>query len=234
MVDEESKFPINRATPEQIRRLLDLVGVDPMDADVIADSIADWIDENDLHHLNGAEDEYYRSLEPPYRAKNAAIERTEELLLVRGVTPEIMYGGIDEEFGGVLPGLVDLVTATSSGRVNVNTAPSLVLQALLGLDDLQAEAVIGQREGGDGIAGTEDDQPFATLGQFYSVLGGVDRETQQVLGRLLTVKSDYFSVHSTASLGLLERSVWAILRRNGRQIATVSWQERPGSLEPNR
>ncbi|NIL98029.1 MAG: hypothetical protein GTO62_13110, partial [Planctomycetales bacterium] len=57
---------------------------------------------------------------------------TEELLLVRGVTPEIMYGGIDEEFGGVLPGLVDLVTATSSGRVNVNTAPSLVLQALLG------------------------------------------------------------------------------------------------------
>ena len=56
VVDEESKFPINRATPEQIRRLLDLVGVDPMDADVIADSIADWIDENDLHHLNGAED----------------------------------------------------------------------------------------------------------------------------------------------------------------------------------
>ncbi len=116
--------------------------------------------------------------------------------------------------------------------MNVNTASSLVLQAFIGLDDLLAEMVISQREGADGVAGTEDDQAFMSLGQFYNLIGGLDRQSQRALGQLLTVKSDHFSVHATAELGLLQRSVWAILRRSGRQVATVAWQERPGNLEP--
>ncbi len=227
--DEESKFPIKQASPDQVRRLLGMMGVDPVDADVIADSIVDWTDENDLHLLNGAEDEYYQSLDPPYRAKNAPIERVEELLLVRGVTEEIMYGNMNLENRDESRALVDLVTASSSGRVNVNTASPFVLQAFLALNDLQMDILMSRREGADGVVGTEDDQPFLSLGDFYSSMGESDRRAQQRLGRFLTVQSTHFSVQATARLGVLERAIWATLKRDGAQVQVLSWQERPGS-----
>src|SRR5271154_3519734 len=87
VTDEESKIPINRATDLQLKRLCGLLGVEPSDGDVIVDSILDWIDEDDLTRLNGAESDYYQSLSPSYRAKNAALDRVQELLLIRGVTP---------------------------------------------------------------------------------------------------------------------------------------------------
>ena len=224
MTDEESKFPINRATPEQIRRLLDLLGVDPVDGDVIADSIADWIDPDDLHLLNGAESDYYLSLSPPYRAKNAPLDRVEELLLVRGVTRELMYGQAPEGDTNAVPWLVDLLTTTSSGRLNVNTASPLVLRALLGLDDTQLDAVLNKRNGGDGVNGTDDDQPFQSLSEFYSLLGVADRKALDQAGRLLTVQSSYFTIRSTGRVGNVTRTVRVIVRRNGDQVLPVTWQ----------
>src|SRR5438876_8930815 len=89
VIDEERKLPANKLTEDQWKKLMEVLGTDPLDADVIVDSILDWIDEDDLHRLNGAEDEYYNQLSPPYRAKNGPLDRVEELLLVRGVTREI-------------------------------------------------------------------------------------------------------------------------------------------------
>ena len=65
---------------------MDLLGIDPSDGDVIVDSILDWKEPGDLHRLNGAKSDYYESLSPPYSAKNAPLDRVEELLLIRGVT----------------------------------------------------------------------------------------------------------------------------------------------------
>ena len=50
----------------------------------------------------------------------------------------------------------------TSGTINVNTASAIVLQAMLGLDEEQVQAVISHRDGADGIPGTEDDMPFRT------------------------------------------------------------------------
>lgn len=225
VVDEESKFPINRASTEQVRRLLDLLDIDPMDAAVIADSIEDWLDENDLHQLNGAEDQYYQSLEPPYRAKNGPCDRVEELLLVRGVTAGVMYGGPAEDGEEAIPGLVELLSTTTSGRLNVNTASALVLQAYLGLDDLQVEAVFSLRHGADGVAGTEDDQPFRSLAEFFAVLGKLDDAVKRQLDESLTVQSSFFSVHARGTVGNVDRAVTTILRRDGGQVIPVLWQE---------
>ena len=56
----------------------------------------DWRDKDNLHRLNGAEDDYYLSLPQPYKCKNGDFTSIEELLLVRGVTPEIFYGGLKD------------------------------------------------------------------------------------------------------------------------------------------
>lgn len=58
----------------------------------IADAILDWIDEDDEPREYGAELEYYSALSPAYAPKNGPLETVEELLLVRDVTPALLFG----------------------------------------------------------------------------------------------------------------------------------------------
>lgn len=58
----------------------------------LADAILDWLDEDELPRKYGAESEYYQRLDQRYRSKNGPLDTLDELLLVRGVTPELLYG----------------------------------------------------------------------------------------------------------------------------------------------
>ncbi len=58
----------------------------------IADAILDWIDPDDVPREYGAELAYYSGLLPAYKPRNGPISGLDELLLVRGVTPELLYG----------------------------------------------------------------------------------------------------------------------------------------------
>lgn len=68
-----------------------LLGLPGMTED-IADAIMDWLDADDEPRDFGAEIEYYSGLSPAYATKNGPLETIEELLLVRGVTPELLFG----------------------------------------------------------------------------------------------------------------------------------------------
>jgi len=125
ITDEEGRLNLNRATPELLHRLLTEVGVERAGRDVIVDSILDWRDSNEEHRLNGAEsDDYYLTLPAPYRSKNADFDSVDELLQVRGMTREILYGR--PEF----PGLAEYLTVAGAGAINVNTVSAPVLRAL--------------------------------------------------------------------------------------------------------
>ena len=68
----------------------------------IADSILDWIDgSSDEPREFGAKDEYYTSLDPPLYCRNGMPDSLDELLLVRGVTPKLLYG-LDWNRNGIL------------------------------------------------------------------------------------------------------------------------------------
>ncbi|NQU26578.1 MAG: general secretion pathway protein GspK, partial [Candidatus Nealsonbacteria bacterium] len=67
-----------------------LMGLPGMTED-IADAILDWLDEDDEPREFGAEKEEYASLDTPYVPKNGPLETVEELLLVRDVTPWLMF-----------------------------------------------------------------------------------------------------------------------------------------------
>lgn len=66
-----------------------------------ADAILDWIDADDEPRPFGAESEYYSGLPTPYEPANGPLQSVEELLLVRGVTPELLFG-VDANRNGVL------------------------------------------------------------------------------------------------------------------------------------
>jgi type II secretory pathway component PulK len=73
----------------------------PNMTDDIANSIIYWIDPNAAQRSSGATDEYYGSLSPSYHAKNAPLDSLEEMLYIRGVTPELLYGN-DRNRNGIL------------------------------------------------------------------------------------------------------------------------------------
>ena len=67
----------------------------------IAAAILDWIDDDDETRTYGAESDYYETLESSYSAKNGPLESLDELLLVRDITPEMLYGE-DTNRNGIL------------------------------------------------------------------------------------------------------------------------------------
>jgi hypothetical protein len=68
-----------------------LMGLPGMTEDV-ADAILDWLDSDDEPREFGCETEYYSGLTPAYATKNGPVDTVEELLLVRGVTPPLLFG----------------------------------------------------------------------------------------------------------------------------------------------
>jgi len=124
--------------------------------------------------LNGAEDEYYESLEDPYECRDGHFVVTEELLLVRGVTEEIYYGrnlssrerdefmeeedaspikkleqDLDEdEERSMGKGLSELFTVFSnrnSLKININDAPYSLLMSVSGMTGDVARSIIELR-----------------------------------------------------------------------------------------
>lgn len=67
----------------------------------LADSILDWLDEDDEPRPYGAEIEYYSTLPTPYEPANGPLASVEELLLVSGMTPTLLFGA-DSNRNGML------------------------------------------------------------------------------------------------------------------------------------
>jgi len=78
----------------------------------IADSILDWMDEDDEPREFGVESDFYMSQATPYVAKNGPLDSVEELLMVNGVTPWHLFGSdadrnyIAEDTSGMAESLV--------------------------------------------------------------------------------------------------------------------------------
>jgi len=141
---EDGKLDINLLSDSSgviLGNILRNAGVEPEEADSIVDCVLDWKDADNLHRLNGVEDEYYLSLKNPYRARNGEIESLEELLLIKGVTPEILFGGKGKK------GIIGLLTVHSrSSTINPNSAPREILAAIPGIGPEAAERIVAHRE----------------------------------------------------------------------------------------
>jgi len=197
IIDEESKLNINTASALQLKDIFLGSGVDITEVDIIVDSIIDWRDENDLHMLNGAEEDYYRALEFPYSCKDGPFESINELLLVRGMTREILFGSQNRDGEQTFKGVVEYLTVYGSKSININTSSDVVLKALLGAE--KAANIMRQRDAGPIIA---------------PVSGG-------------NIKSDFFTIISTGSAGDegIKRSIRTLLQRKGNSLETVSWDD---------
>ena len=80
----------------------------------------------------------------PYKAKNRTFDTVEELLLVKGVTPAMLYGD------GQRKGIINFLTVyTETTSINVNAAPKEVLLAIPGMTQETVDALLTQRTATD-------------------------------------------------------------------------------------
>jgi general secretion pathway protein K len=126
--DEDGRIDINRQARPGLVALFRKAGLEAGAArDGLVDSILDWRDPGREHHLNGAEEDYYRSLEEPYSCKDGPLDVVEELLLVKGMKPEYLFGGTVDEATFLPAG--DWITVYPA-TFNTATASDEVLEIL--------------------------------------------------------------------------------------------------------
>jgi general secretion pathway protein K len=151
LLDEGGKININRVDEDTLRRIFTNLGMDEGLRNTLVDCIMDWRDPDDLHRLNGAENDYYLSLSPSYTAKNGPFDTVEELLWVKGMTPELFYGNPEANGGsgdgGPGIGLREIFTVDSPiDRVNLRTASAEVIHAVMGITLEKSRAFVEERK----------------------------------------------------------------------------------------
>ena len=171
--DESGKLNINKMNDSNaiiFKNLLKNTGVPEKDVDGITDSVLDWKDPNKgMHRLNGAGDDYYASLPNPYEPKHADFDTLEELLLVKGMTPEILYGT------GEKKGIADLISVmpATTPQININAAPKDLLLAVPDMTPEIVEAIVSLRQVKD-ILNVAEIPGFnaQTMNLYLTVAGG--------------------------------------------------------------
>ncbi|NIO09981.1 MAG: hypothetical protein GTO40_19050, partial [Deltaproteobacteria bacterium] len=149
---------LNTASEKMLRLMVNTLDISDNEKAVIVDSILDWRDRDDFHRLNGAENRYYQSLPNPYVCKNGAFDSVEELLLVRGMRPELFYGHL-KSIVTITPD--SNPKATGKGRIsggaarkipdqiNINAAPRPLLEALPQITPEQVQNLMDYRTSRD-------------------------------------------------------------------------------------
>lgn len=207
--NEAGKVNINYASGEILRQLLNSLELPELPSeegnivDVVADSVLDWRDEDNLHRINGAEDDYYNGLPESYDCKDGPFYAVEELLLVRGVTPEVYQK------------LSNCVTVYSDGKININTAPPEVLRSVL-LDDTLVTAVVEQRK----------IRKFYSLDELIPLLG---EGIYLALRSSITLNPvSFYTIKSTGQIegSHVSRSVKAVVKLEGSTAYVVNWMDR--------
>lgn len=171
-------------------------------------AVADWIDSDDIAISGGAESAYYRTLKPPYSARNSKLLALTELSLIKGFTSEIV--------GKLRPHLTIYSDQANSmvTTVNINTASKEVLSALDDrIDDRMAEQIVERRRL----------SPFKSTGELSQV-PGMETITTNLIGKI-SVNGHLFRITSVSKVKDSGRTVEAVVRLSGGAPEILSWQE---------
>jgi len=206
----------------------------------IVDSWSDWRDTDDLETgRNGAESEYYESLDVPHKARNGEIADIRELEMVKAFRdhPVLLSGGVlnpddkEDDWIRVSP-LGSFFDVFGTGKINVNAAPRDVLLSVPGIGDQDdaeeiVDAIIQERE-----STTPTDAFSNTFGPFKDWNDLSSRTGNTSIGLsantyLSYAPESFFEISVVgASRGITHR-VRAIAMVVDKKVKYIRWSEDP-------
>ncbi|MCD6415435.1 MAG: general secretion pathway protein GspK [Planctomycetes bacterium] len=227
---KEEDGVIARRRADQMLRLIDLLNLkregDSLISYEVVPGIMDWVDaDDDVTSLpfvtganEGAEEDYYQKLPAPYSCKNAPCDVLGELLLVRGMTPEIFEGRPGAHDGDeALDGMRRYLTVYGDGMIDINYAPVLVIQSLSEkIDTSVAQAIVDARK----------QAPFENVSELAKA-PGMTPDILSSISKAICVKPKkaFFSVTATGTARGLSRTVRAVLGSDGSEMSVLLREE---------
>lgn len=189
MEDAQSKINLNMINEKEIedrlRLLCNNLDVSP---DFIP-ALKDWIDgDQDSVDADGAEDDYYTSLEQAYRTANRNMSDVSELMLVKGME--------FENFQKLKPFITVLPSSTS---LNINTIPAEIYSTLD--SGLNAEKFIADRE----------KDPYSSLEDYKKRM-----DHPALIEKGLTVSTEYFHASGQVTIGDKTLFVESLIHRDNK------------------
>ncbi len=211
VVDENAKLNINllrtssgeidEAQKERFKKLLNILGL----GEELVAPLLDWLDQDDIRRLDGAESYYYNSLPDPYECANGPFISIRQLFMVKGYKD---LSAEDRER------LLNFVTIYSDGKININTAPSEVLQCIAPeIDSNMANSIIEYRK----------EQTFSTI-QDLNKIPGIDYQIFQRIRPILTVKGSTFCINMTGSYQDSVSQIMAVVKRGQKDTKLLYWR----------
>ena len=217
VIPETSKVNLNTAPPEQLDALLRACGADQFQSSQIVAGIIDW--RSGTPAPPGLD---FVNPNQTFRPRHASFEEIEEVLLVRGMTPDLFYGRFDrsQEDGRLIPlgGLRDAITTYGGqgNQVDVNSAAP-VLMAGLGLPQAAINAIIQRR-----LA-----KPFQSMEDVATLIGG-----SPAIGRMQVASGPrpFWTLRATARLRTADGRLSDLSRTVSATIAFLPPQQ--ATVEP--
>lgn len=211
--DESGKFNLNSLVNDEgvpnpqaklwFEKLLLRVGL----PEKLSEAVIDWQDaDEEISGTMGAENSYYQGLPQGYLAANSKFHNVEELKLVRGFE--------DQKYLQI----VDYVSAlpASDSKVNVNTAPAMLLASLDPKLDINAvEQALQKRQ-----ANLEH---FSNINDLWATepFKQVSPDVQSQVNALLGVQSNYFKAKIEVLLSERKRQFSSDLVRKDKTVYVV-------------
>lgn len=179
---------------EQFQRLLQVLTLDPS----IANAILDWLDANIDPLSGGAEDDYYMSKTPGYRAANSPLLSPSELRLIKDIN--------DETYKLLAP---HVSTLPQRSKLNVNTASAEVLASLVaGFTNSEGQTLVDNRPE-DGHTSVAD---FLAQPQLANM---------QIDEARLAINSEYFLANANAEFGRGRIQLYSVLSRDNQGVVAT-------------
>ena len=211
--DESGKFNLNSLVNDEgvpnpqaklwFEKLLLRVGL----PEKLSEAVIDWQDADDeISGTMGAENSYYQGLPQGYLAANSKFHNVEELKLVRGFE--------DQKYLQI----VDYVSAlpASDSKVNVNTAPAMLLASLDPKLDINAvEQALQKRQ--------VNLEHFSNINDLWATepFKQVSPDVQSQVNALLGVQSNYFKAKIEVLLSERKRQFSSDLVRKDKTVYVV-------------
>ena len=224
VVNESGKIDLNKMNESLLKIFLEYMEVDVDDQSVIIDSLYDWRDSDDLHRLNGAEQEYYQALDDPYIPRNGRIQDPAEFFLIHGTDK------LNKKFKAS-----DIFTVHNTSRkINFNSLTPLMLDFLVEGDE---ERKIAYRDAKQELGTLNKSQARIILGderfdrctsfltytaannKYYTVLA------QGKPGMAEEDQDEAISQDETTTQDEPEMAVSVLFQLRGSKVNYLSWQE---------
>ena len=194
------------------QKLFTAWGLDMNQCAAAADGLYDWLSPNPFRSLHGAKQPEYEAAHRSGLPPGEPFVSPEEMSFVIGFWPVTQAKPTWKSYFSTLNNLP---------KINILHAPKVILTDLLGLTPAQADAWITQRNGKDGIEGTDDDLKPSNIEQVEKIYLAANSAQKAIISDTCDITGSIRRIESTGYCNGVKHLITVVVGSN----SLLGWSE---------